>query len=160
MAIKREIIVAPISGTINEQSVHGHSEVVMAGAPLITIVPDDAGMVAEVKVANRDLSYIQIGQKVALRMEAFPYQQFGRLWGKVVTISPGSHTDSEGNPYFMVKIQPDRTVFKDEQGKIYRMRSGMTVTADIVTRDKRILNFFTESMHERLDNAFREPTTR
>jgi len=160
LTMKRVVIVAPISGTVNEQVVHGKGEVVTGGSAILTIVPDNAGLTAEVKVSNRDLSYIQIGQHVALRMEAFPQQQFGRLWGKVEAISPSSHADNEGHQFFMVKIRPDKTVLKNEMGKGFPLRAGMNVTADIITREKRIMSFFTESMHERIDNAFREPTTR
>lgn len=160
LTMKRVVIVAPISGTVNEQVVHGKGEVVTGGSAILTIVPDNAGLTAEVKVSNRDLSYIQIGQHVALRMEAFPQQQFGRLWGKVEAISPSSHADNEGHQFFMVKIRPDKTVLKNEAGKSFPLRAGMNVIADIVTREKRIMSFFTESMHERIDNAFREPTTR
>ncbi len=160
LTMKREIIVAPISGTINEQAVHGKGEIVAGGSAILTIVPDDAELSAEVKVANRDLSYIQVGQKVGLKMEAFPQHHFGRLWGTIDAISPSSHTDNEGHQFFTVKITPAQTTMKDEDGKTYPIRPGMTVTADIITRKKRILNFFTESIHERVDNAFREPTTR
>lgn len=160
LTVKREMIVAPISGTINEQTVHGKGEIVTGGSAILTIVPDDAELSAEVKVANRDLSYIQVGQKVGLKMEAFPQSQFGRLWGTIETISPSSHADNEGHQFFTIKIKPAQTVMKDEGGKAHPIRPGMTVAADIITRKKRILNFFTESIHERVDNAFREPTTR
>lgn len=160
LTMKREIITAPISGTINEQAVHGKGEVISGGSAILTIVPDNAGLTAEVKVANRDLSYIQVGQKVALRMEAFPQQHFGRLWGTVQAISPSSHADNEGHQFFIIKIRPNRTILKSDTGKTFHLRAGMNVTADIVTREKRILSFFTESMHERIDDAFREPTTR
>jgi HlyD family type I secretion membrane fusion protein len=160
LTVKREVLTAPISGTVNEQAVHGKGEVVTGGTALLTIVPENTGILAEIKVTNRDLSYIRMGQKVSLKMEAFPNQRFGRLWGKVVAISPSSHTDAEGNQFFMVKVRPDRSALKDETGKLHPIRSGMSVTADIITREKSILSFFTESLHERIDNAFREPSTR
>lgn len=160
LSMKREVIVAPISGVVNEQTVHGPGEVVAGGNALLTIVPDHDHLSAEIKVSNRDLSYIQIGQRVALRLEAFPYQRFGRSWGRVTAISPSSHADEEGHHFFLLKIKPESTRLKDETGKVYEMKPGMNVTADIVTRHKRILSFFTESMHERLDQAMREPTTR
>lgn len=160
LAMKREVIVAPISGVINEQLIHGKGEVVMGGAPLLTIVPDDAGLMAEIQVANRDLAYIHTGQRVNLRLEAFPNSRFGMLHGTIISISPSSHADAQGHPFFILKIQPDKTALKDENGQTHPLKAGMSVTADILTRKKRILDFFTESMHERLDHAFREPTLR
>lgn len=160
LTVKREVLTAPISGTINEQVIHGKGEVVTGGTALLTIVPENSGIVAEIKVTNRDLSYIRLGQKVALKMEAFPYQRFGKLWGKVIAISPSSHSDAEGNQFFMITIRPEKNALKDETGKLHPIRSGMSVTADIITREKSILSFFTESLHERIDSAFREPTTR
>ena len=67
------MILSPIDGTVHQQSVHGSTDVVKAGEALISIVPDDVRLVAEIKVTNQDLSYIQRGQKAAMRLDAYPF---------------------------------------------------------------------------------------
>ena len=78
---KYQQITSPFDGIVHEVAVRGVNEVVNGGDTLISIVPADMALVAEVQVPNLDLSYIQPGQKAALRLDAFPYQQFGKLEG-------------------------------------------------------------------------------
>jgi HlyD family type I secretion membrane fusion protein len=157
--MKQEVIRAPIDGIVNEQVIHGAGEVIQAGNVLLSLVPVEAPLDAEVRVSNRDLSYIRIGQQAALRLDALPYQQFGRLHGRITAISPSSIIDKEGQPFFMIRIKPEkRAMTKD--GKKFPLQSGMTVSADIITREKNILSFFTEPFHYHIDKAFRDPSNR
>lgn len=164
LTMRRQYIKAPLDGIIHEQTVRGPGDVAVVGQALLSIVPSDAGMVAEVKVANRDLAYIHLNQRAALRLDAFPYQKFGRLYGTVESISPStqqrSSTESEPEvPYYIIKIRPDKSSMSAE-GVTYPFRSGMTLTADIITRKKNILSFFTEPINLHLDRAFRDPSNR
>jgi HlyD family type I secretion membrane fusion protein len=161
VTMKRTIIRAPISGVIHESSVFGPGDVVPGPSEkLFSIVPEGAKLLAEVKVTNRDFSYIHLKQKAALRLDALPYNHFGRLDGTVQSISPTTMMDPEGHPYYLVRILPDKLGLKDNHGHVHPLRAGMTVTADIVTRDKSIISFFTEPVQDQLDSAFRDPTTR
>jgi HlyD family type I secretion membrane fusion protein len=153
---KRQIILAPVDGTVNEQSVKGLGEVISAGQVLVSLVPDDSEVFAEVKVANRDLSYVHINQKAALRIDAFPYNQFGRLEGTITAISPSTSQDKDGNPYYLVRIKPEKSLMS-KAGVNYQLKSGMTLRADIITRKKNIVSVFTEPMQEEIDKAFRDP---
>lgn len=117
-------------------------------------------MLAEVKVTNKDLAYIHLNQRASLLLDAFPYQRFGKLYGKVMAISPSSMEDDEGNTFYVVRIKPDQFYLESKDGERHNLRSGMTVTADIITRDKNILSIFTEPLQLKLDRAFRDPSTR
>ncbi len=155
---KNTNITAPIDGIVNQQTVHGEGEVVGAGSVLLSLVPMDLRMLAEVRVTNKDLAYIHEKQRVGLRMDAFPSHQFGRLYGRIVDISPSSVPDKDGHPFFVVRIRPEKPDMVSVDGQHYPFRSGMTVSADIITRKKNILSFFIEPMHYHLDRAFRDPS--
>ncbi|MDX1918824.1 MAG: HlyD family type I secretion periplasmic adaptor subunit [Candidatus Caenarcaniphilales bacterium] len=158
---ERQFIHAPITGTIHEQEVMGEGEVVNLGDLLLSIVPIDAKLVAEVRVINRDLGYIHLGQKAALRLDALSYQRFGRLDGEVIGISPSTQQDKDGNPFYLVRIRPYKNVLVEQYtGKKYPLRSGMTLGADIITHEKNILSFFTEPISHHFDRAFRDPSNR
>jgi HlyD family type I secretion membrane fusion protein len=159
VTLQQETIRAPIDGVVNEQAVRGPGEVVEAGSTLLSIVPDHVPLVAEIKVPNRELSYLHVNQRAVLKLDALPYQQFGRLLGTVLSISPSSIMDKEGHPMFVVRIKPDRHVLS-RQGQSYWLTSGMTLTADLMTRERNLLSFLTEPVEQQLDQAFRDPTTR
>lgn len=155
---KNTRITAPIDGIVNQQAVHGKGEVVSAGSVLLSLVPMDNRMLAEIRVANKELAYIHEGQRVGLRLDAFPAHQFGRLFGRIIDISPSSVPDKDGHPFFIVRIRPEKPDMVSVDGKHFPFRSGMTVSADMITRKKNILSFFTEPMHFHLDRAFRDPS--
>ncbi len=153
-------IKSPVDGIVNEQIVKGEGEVVSPGEVLLSLVPHDTKMLAEVRVTNKDLAYIHIGQRAALRLDALPYNKFGRLDGSVVAISASTQQDKEGNAFYLIRIKPDKNTLKSDTGQSYPLRSGMTLTADIITREKNILSFFTEPIHYHFDRAFRDPSDR
>ncbi len=161
--LEHQVIYAPIDGIVNEQLFRGEGEVVNAGNILMTIVPTDVKLFAEVKVSNMDLSYLKIGQKAFLTVDAFPYQQFGRLEGEVVSISPFvtelEKVDPKQPPLFIVRIKLKDQYF--EKNNIhYKLRSGMTLTANMITHNKIVINYLIDPIKDMLNKAFRDPSTR
>lgn len=154
------IVRAPADGVVNEQAIHGTGEYVNTGQILLSIVPYNTKLIIEVKVANKDMSYIYSGQKVSLRMDAMPYQHFGKLYGTVINISPSTLQSKDGLPYYLARIKPEKTILKENTGKEYFLIPGMTVSADFITRRKKIYRFFIDPIQYQLDRAFRDPTTR
>ncbi|MFH0701986.1 MAG: HlyD family type I secretion periplasmic adaptor subunit [bacterium] len=158
---KRHIIYAPIGGIINEQIVYGPGETVAAGQTLLSIVPEDSELIAEIKVANKDLSYINLKQRVALSLDAFPYQHFGKLYGVITSISPSSRQDAQNTPpYYLVRVKPDKDFMQDKNGETYPLRSGLTLNADFVTQKNSLISFLVEPVLYHIDRAFRDPTTK
>ncbi len=160
LVFKRQEIIAPISGIVNTQNLTGNGETITGGEILMSIVPVDSEVIAEVKVSNRDMSYIKIGQKVSMRIDAMPYQRFGKIKGIVASISPSTIENKEGKSFYMVKIKPEKPYMNDRNGDKHFIKSGMTVSADFVTRNKRIVDFLVEPIQYKVDRAFRDPSTK
>lgn len=159
--LQRQIIRSPVDGYINEQIITGEQEVVRAGEPLLTIVPKDARLIAELQVANKDMSYIYIGQPVLMMIEAYPYQKFGKFTGYVESISPSTVMTEQGMPVYKVIVIPERQkLLGEENQKVFDLRPGMTVTADFITRKKNIISFIIEPILKTLDRAARDPSSR
>jgi len=156
-------VYAPIDGYVNQQSVHGVGEMVASGQVIMSLVPVHSELMAEIKVANKDLAYIYPKQRISLNIEAFPSTHFGKLMGTIVSMSPSSQESESGRaeerPYYILRVKPDRHTMK-YKGKSYPLRSGMTLTADINTHKKSILSFFVEPVQINLDRAFRDPSSR
>ncbi len=161
---RHRYVYAPIDGYVNQQSVHGPGEMIASGQVLLSLVPLHSNLIAEIKVANKDLAYVYPGQRISLHLEAFPSQHFGKLYGKILTMSPSSQemeapSGHGEQPFYILRVRPERTVMK-YKGKAYPLRSGMTVSADIITQNKSILSFFVEPVQLHLDRAFRDPSGR
>lgn len=152
-------IKAPTSGRVNQQAIHGPGVFVEAGDTLLTLVPETLPIHAEIKVTNQDLSYIHLRQRAALRVDAFPYQKFGRLMGTVTAISPSSQKDDKGNSLYKLTITLDEQCLRTKE-KCHPLRPGMTLSTDLITRKKTLLSFITEPLQMKLDRAFRDPSGR
>ena len=161
---RHRYVYAPIDGYVNQQSVHGPGEMIASGQVLLSLVPLHSDLIAEIKVANKDLAYVYPGQRISLHLEAFPSQHFGKLYGKILSMSPSSQemeapSGHGEQPFYILRVRPDRTVMT-YKGKSYPLRSGMTLSADIITQKKSILSFFVEPVQLHLDRAFRDPSGR
>jgi len=156
---KLQVIVSPIDGIVHQQLIKGTGDVVAAGDNLVKLVPHNTQLLAEIKVPNRELFYIHPGQQAALRLDAYPFQTFGRLIGTVETISPSTVQEPDQPPMYVVRIRPKHQ-FISHKGQQLPLRSGTTLTTDIVTRRKPVVAFLAEPLGFKLDKALRDPTTR
>ncbi|WP_054084937.1 MULTISPECIES: HlyD family secretion protein [Pseudomonas syringae group] len=141
---KREILItAPTAGEATALSVSNGSRVDSA-RPLLSIVPADAKLHAELYLPSRSVGFVRAGDTVMLRYQAYPYQRFGLQPGTVSSISrtalPADEVMTLGNvseqmreqgPFYRVTVAlASQTI--EGQGKRDRLRSGMQLDADIM----------------------------
>jgi membrane fusion protein len=79
-------IFSPVDGVIGTRLSHTGSYV-QRGSSLLTIIPTDSLLQAELYVPAKSIGFIQEGQDVSMRYSAFPYQQFGLQDGRVKSVS-------------------------------------------------------------------------
>ena len=114
--------------------------------PLLKIVPDDY-LVAEVNITNQDIGFVRQGMKADVRIDSFPYSEFGDIKGKVSWIGSDALKPDEVEKYyrFPAKIALDSQVLKAGDREI-ALQSGMSVTANIKVRENRtVLSLFWET---------------
>jgi hemolysin D len=133
---EQTILYAHMNGVVTEGDVH-EGEIVELGKPLFTIA-DEHGFQMEVLVASADVGRIQLGMSARIKFDAFDYQKYGTLLGKVVEISPDSQLmEREAGAFYRIKI----TLPQDElqrgtaKGKI---KLGMTGVTEIITDEDTI----------------------
>jgi hypothetical protein len=92
-------------------------------------------MIAEVYVMPKDVGLIRPDIKVNFQVDAFNYNQWGLLTGKVLTVSNDIFTDNGQQPYFKVRCLLDKNELKLKNGYVGRIKKGMTLQANFyVTR--------------------------
>jgi HlyD family secretion protein len=147
---------APVDGTV--YSVKATKGPVQPGEELLSVLPKGEDVVLEVKVLNRDIGFIQEGQKAKVKMATFPYQEFGLVEGEVVQVSPNAIVEKNEKgeslgPVFPVRIKLNKTAI-DVHGKQVDLTPGMAASGEIVTRQKSILTFLIEPVTRRFSEAF------
>lgn len=143
---------APISGHVIGVSVR-NGQSVLAGEPLLTVVPSDATLQAELLVPTRGAGLLQPGMPVKLRYDAFPFPKFGQYSGVVRDIA---HTavvsDQHGGPIklsepaYVVNVTLERQTVV-AYGSEVALQAGLTVQADIVQHDRRIIEWMLEPLY-------------
>ena len=146
-------ITAPVSGRVNQLSVHTVGGVVSEGQALMMVVPEDATLEIEAYADNKDIGFIQKGQEAEVKVETFNFQKFGMVKAEVAEISPDvidDKQDKQKDGKYRLTLSVDR----DESG--ISISPGMNVTAEIKIKKKRIIDFFLDPFRQYKNEALRE----
>ncbi|MEO3707326.1 HlyD family efflux transporter periplasmic adaptor subunit [Trichormus azollae] len=146
-----ETIKAPVAGTIYK--IKATKGPIQSGEELLSILPEGEEMLLEVKVLNRDIGFIRQNMKAKVKLETFPFQEFGVVDGEVLQISPNAVFDKDLGLVFPTRIKFTQHSI-NLQGKEVEFTPGMTANAEIVTRKKSILTFIVEPITRRFSDAF------
>lgn len=125
---------------------------VAAGQSLLTILPHDSRLRAQLLLPSRAVGFIQNGQDVVIRYHAYPYQKFGQQAGSVAEISmnalgPAEVTHMTGVPsgesseplYRIIVALDSQTLMV--YGQPRPLRSGMLLEADILLDRRRLIEW-------------------
>lgn len=135
-------IKAPIDGTITYLQSLSQNEFVTSGKELFAIVPNNQDYIGQIKIQQAGYGKIEVGQKVRIKLDNFPYQEYGQLDGAVKEISLIPNEES-----YLVKVTLLEGV-KSSYNKELTYTPEMAGTAEIITKDLRLM--------ERIFNKFRK----
>jgi HlyD family secretion protein len=156
--IKYQELKAPVSGVVFDlQAGPGFVPKTGQSEALLKIVPDpgpDNPLIAEVYVTNQDIGFVQLGQDSDVRIDSFPYSEFGDIKGKVYFVgSDALPPDQIYNFYrFPVKIELDAQELVI-RGEPVVLQSGMSVSVNIKVKENRtVLSLFTELFTKKVES--------
>ena len=153
------IIAAPEAGVATAVLAEvGHS--VDARLPLLLIVPTDSHLEAELYVPSRAMGFVQPGDPVNVRYQAYPYQKFGIYRGELVSMSRTSispfELSSSANvfqgagearePLYRLRVRLDSQAVT-AYGKPQALQSGMLLEADILQESRRLYEWVLEPLY-------------
>ena len=121
------VVVAPTSGTIESFSGMQVGSFINAGQPIATLSPAD-NLIVENNVSPNDIGLIKLNQEVNFQIDAFNYNQWGLLKGKVIDIDQNI-TLQDNQAFFKVRCGIDSNVLKLKSGYSTQVSKGMTLTA-------------------------------
>ena len=130
---KNYVLIAPATGTIENFNGVQVGSVLNASQPIAQISPVD-NLVVESTVLPNDIGLIKPNQKVKFQLDAFNYNQWGLLTGKVIDIDKNI-TLQENQAFFKVRCTLDSKELKLKSGYKTQVSKGMTLTTRyIITR--------------------------
>jgi len=150
-----QTLVSPVDGTVSQLVIHTPGGVVEATKPVMVIVPDGGMLIADVKILNRDVGFIRVGQEVAVKLEAFPFTRYGALTGRVESLGSDAVEDEKLGLVYPARILLERSERSARSARI-KPSVGMQVTADIRTGRRRILSYLLSPIDATAQEAGRE----
>lgn len=145
--LKQRFLYAPISGVISALNIHNTGEVVQPGQTIAEMTPNQAPLVLEVSLPNREAGFVKTGMPVQVKFDAFPYQNYGVIPGKVVSISPDAKTDERLGVVYRVEVSIDRDSVK-ANNQTWKLKAGQTATAEIVIRQRSIADILLDPLKQ------------
>ena len=154
-AIEYEVLRAPVGGMIFDLKPSSPGYAAQANETLLQVVPLGT-LEAKVYLTNRNVGFAKSGQKAQIRIDAFPFTQFGSIPGRLKRIGTESHPPDEhlDVPHFPAYIALDKP-FLEKDGVRHRVLSGQTVSANLVVRDKRVISLLTDVVQKAFDSLRR-----
>ena len=145
-------VIAPTSGVVFRPKAVEQG-VLEAGETIVSIVPQSA-LKAEVFVPNKDIGFVKSGLKAKVRIDAFPFSRYGELKGIVSHIGADAlPPDNTANYYrFPVRLALDKSYLQTKDIRI-PLRSGMSVTANLRLRDKRVISLLSDLLVDQTDSV-------
>ena len=142
-----QTVIAPVDGIIQDIGVNTVGSVVSSEKPIVTMVPADTKLVLKAFVLNRDIGYVKVGQKVDIKLDTFPFQRYGVIHGKIISISPDAVKDEKNGYVYRIKVEPLEKTIKAGK-KDMAISPGMTAQAEIKTGKRRVIEFFLPGIEE------------
>ncbi|WP_323014544.1 HlyD family type I secretion periplasmic adaptor subunit [Devosia sp.] len=155
-------LVAPVDAAVLEVAQRSVASVVQPAEPLITLVPLNVPLEAEVTVAGNDIGHLATGDVARIKIDAFPFQEHGTIEGKVISISENSFAKQAGSDplggaaFYRVRIALGRGQLK-QIPPTFRLLPGMTVSAEIHSGEHSVISYFLYPLIRGLDESLREP---
>lgn len=159
-------LTAAQDGVVLEVAKLSKGSVVKAAEPLITLVPLSNALMAEVDIKARDIGRIHVGQKVRIKLDAWPFQRYGTLQGKVAVISADAFVGnngavdgdavSNGQMVYRARIEITDTHLRYVPEN-FSLIPGLTLGAEINVGTRRAIRYLFDPLVRVLDETMREP---
>lgn len=142
------LIVAPVDGVITDVTSTQPGDKVQANTPLGGIAPKDARPVLKVEIAEHDRAFLREGLPVKMKFNAFPYQRYGIINGTLNYISPATKLSAQSKqPVYEARVTLERDHYLIAETK-YPLRYGMTAAAEVVVRERRLIDLALDPFRE------------
>ena len=157
---RREVVVpAPAAGVVTtiQAELGGRPN---ASVPLLSIVPEGSELQAHLFTSSRAIGFLQTGQRVRLRYQAYPYQKFGHYEGELASISGTAINPKEmpaqlvgltslvgtSDPVYRLVVRLAKQSVS-VYGKPVSLQPGMQLDADVLIERRRLIEWVLDPLY-------------
>jgi HlyD family secretion protein len=157
---------APQAAIVKDLATHTAGTVVQPGTVLLTLVPKDETLRAEVWIVNEDIGFVRPGQKARMKFAAFPFQKYGMVDGTVVHVSadaadsptisgPADPTGRPRPPAYKALVAL-KSMSLEMEGERLPLSAGMQTHAEILLGTRTVAEYLLSPVQKAWHESGRE----
>jgi multidrug resistance efflux pump len=128
-------VTSPVAGILADLKINGTGSLISAGSPVATVVPESEPLALMVQVANKDIGLVHPGTGAQIKVDAFPFQQYGTIPAEVVRVLPNVTKDNT----FPVRLRLLKSALSNGSSHV-NVFPGLNVQADLITSRQRLIS--------------------
>ena len=154
--VERTSVRSPVDGVINRINYVTADAYVSTGDVLLEIVPTGSDLIVETRINPKDIAEIVIGQDVKISLTAYDPSRYGRLDGKVMSVSADALSDNNtGEQFYQVDVTIESALYEDD-GTEVAILPGMVASIDVLSGKRTVLDYFWQPIARTKDKALRD----
>ena len=143
LQLKQRIIRSPIDGTIFELPTKKPGSVVQTGQMIAQIAPKNADLILKARMPSQHSGFVKVGMLVKIKFDAYPFQEYGILSGRINWISPNSKVQENTNSRietYELDIALENPYIQVGNKQI-PLTPGQTASAEVIIRQRKVIDF-------------------
>lgn len=153
--VRLQKLVAPVTGKINQLTIHTIGGVVTPAQELMHVVPDEEPIEVEAWISNKDIGFVHQGQAAVIKVETFPFTKYGTIDAEVMNVSNDATPDKNLGLVYQAKVKMFKTVMQVEN-KTVNLTPGMAVTVEVKMGKRRLIEFIMSPLLKYKSESVRE----
>lgn len=156
----KQILYAPVDGKVKDLAINTVGGVVLEAQQLMLIVPDEVQLEVEAWLPNQDIGFVQENDQAIIKVRTFPFTKFGTIAATVTRVSDDAIADEKiakekgGLLFSMSLVMGENTLWVNERE--VKLMPGMQVTAEIITDQRRLIDYFLAPLQQHVKESARE----
>lgn len=153
---QQQRLTAPIGGVVQQLAVHTVGGVVTPAQQLMVIASNEGSLEIEAWVENKDIGFVDENQPAGIKVESFPFTRYGTIEGKVLSLSRDAVPLDKIGYVYSARVSMAKTSVRVENDKDVTLTPGMTVTVEIKTGSRRLIEYFLSPLLQGVQESIRE----
>jgi HlyD family secretion protein len=148
-----QIVRAPIDGYVHNLSI-ANGEIATPNKPSLSLI-SIGNMRAKLFIKDSEIGFIKVGMPAEIRIDSFPFTEYGAIKGKVTSIGTYSLPPDQATPFtrFPANVELDNNILKTKKKGSFSLRAGMSVSALIIVSKRPVISIVTDKLNIFFDNT-------
>ncbi len=150
--LEQRVVRSPENGVIFQLPIKKAQSFIQPGQLVAQIAPQGLPLILKAQVSSQQTGQMKVGMPVKLKFDAYPFQDYGVVPGRLNWISPDSKTIDQGQgqgqaEVFELEITPEQTYIENADKRI-QLTPGQSATAETIIRQRRIIDFILDPFRQ------------